>query len=60
MDIVKTKKRGILISKDKSGDVMIDALENNLKGLVDFSTAGVFKTNQGDVSILRWTYRQGT
>jgi uncharacterized membrane protein len=60
MDIIKTKKRGILVSKDKSGDLAIDTLESNLKGLVDFSTVGVFKTNQGDVSILRWTYRPET
>jgi uncharacterized membrane protein len=59
LDIVKATSHGILLSKDKSGPMMISELKNDFKGSVDFSLLRIFKTNQGDLSILSWRYTGG-
>jgi hypothetical protein len=60
IDIVKTQRRGLLLSKDKSALSMINALKKDFGTATDFLILNIFKTNQGDVSIIRWMYREGS
>jgi uncharacterized membrane protein len=60
IDIVKTQRRGLLLSKDKSALSMINDLKRDFGMTTDFLILNIFKTNQGDVSIIRWMYREGS
>jgi uncharacterized membrane protein len=56
LDIVKDKSEGLLLTKDKSGPANLNKLKADFKGVIDFSLLRIFKTNQGDLSVLSWRY----
>jgi len=56
-DVIREQKHGILLSEDRSSEAMMDDLKRRLGGMIEFSAPRIFRTNQGEVSILGWKSR---
>jgi hypothetical protein len=54
MDVVQERKHGVIVSKDASSAMRLFQLKTRYKEKIRFDLVSKCKTDQGDISIIKW------